>query len=119
MWNAFYGKRDAARQEAETSLKAFDGRDVAYAAGFALGLAGDAARVETLAAKLNQDHREDTQVQATYVPTLQALAALAAHDPQRRFEDDVIAMTAAAGNCRHGGVTVASRAAVRRSDRAP
>ncbi len=86
VWNAFYGKRDAARQEAEAALKAFDGREVAYAAGFALGLAGDAARAETLAAKLNQDHREDTQVQATYVPTLQALAALAKNDPRRAIE---------------------------------
>jgi dihydroxyacetone kinase-like predicted kinase len=54
-------------------------------------------------------------LRAAVIPTrasVQALAALAAHDPQRRFEDDVIAMTAAAGNCRHGGVTVASRAAV-------
>ncbi len=34
------------------------------------------------------------------------------HDPDRRFDDDVVAMTAAAGHCRHGGVTVASREAV-------
>ena len=44
--------------------------------------------------------------------TVQAIAALAVHDPDRRFEDDVVAMTAAAGHCRHGGVTVASREAV-------
>jgi len=57
----------------------------------------------------------DEGLRAAVIPTrasVQALAALAAHDPDRRFEDDVIAMTAAAGNCRHGGVTVASRAAV-------
>jgi dihydroxyacetone kinase-like predicted kinase len=49
------------------------------------------------------------------IPTrasVQALAALAVHDPERRFEEDVLAMTAAAGHCRHGGVTVASREAV-------
>jgi hypothetical protein len=44
--------------------------------------------------------------------TVQALAALAVHDPTRRFEDDVVAMTAAARSCRHGGVTVAVRDAV-------
>lgn len=44
--------------------------------------------------------------------TVQALAALAVHDPSRRFEDDVVAMTAAARSCRHGGVTVAVRDAV-------
>ena len=43
---------------------------------------------------------------------MQALAALAVHDLERRFEDDVVAMTAAAGHCRHGGVTVAAREAV-------
>jgi DAK2 domain fusion protein YloV len=49
------------------------------------------------------------------VPTrasVQALAALAVHDPARSFEEDVVAMTAAASHCRHGGVTVAAREAV-------
>jgi uncharacterized protein len=57
----------------------------------------------------------DEGLRAAVIPTrasVQALAALAAHDAGRRFEDDVIAMTAAAGHCRHGGVTIASRAAV-------
>jgi DAK2 domain fusion protein YloV len=46
------------------------------------------------------------------VATVQALAALAVHDPGRAFPEDVVAMTAAAGHCRHGGVTVAARDAV-------
>jgi DAK2 domain fusion protein YloV len=49
------------------------------------------------------------------VPTrasVQALAAMAVHEPQRRFDDDVVRMTAAAGHARHGGVTVAERDAV-------
>jgi hypothetical protein len=95
VWNAFYGNREAARQKAEAALKAFDGREVEYAAGFALGLTGEGARAEALAAKLNTDHPEDTQVQSTYVPTLRALAALARNDapkaidllePNRRYE---------------------------------
>jgi hypothetical protein len=44
--------------------------------------------------------------------TVQAIAALAVHDPGRTFDEDVLAMTAAAGHCRHGGVTVATRQAV-------
>jgi tetratricopeptide (TPR) repeat protein len=80
VWSSFYGNREAARQEAETALKAFDGREVEYAAGFALGLAGDAARADAIAAKLDKDHPEDTQVQSTYVPTLRALSALARND---------------------------------------
>ena len=48
------------------------------------------------------------------VPTrspVQALAALAVRDPGRRFEDDVLAMTEAAGACRYAAVAPASRAA--------
>jgi DAK2 domain fusion protein YloV len=57
----------------------------------------------------------DEGLRVVVIPTsasVQALAALAVHDATRRFEDDVVAMTAAAGHCRHGGVTVAARDAV-------
>ncbi|MBA2768428.1 MAG: Dak phosphatase, partial [Sporichthyaceae bacterium] len=57
----------------------------------------------------------DEGLRVAVIPTrasVQAIAALAVHDPSRRFEDDVVAMTAAAGHCRHGGVTVAAREAV-------
>ena len=86
VWNALYGNREAARQKAEAALKAFDGREVEYAAGFALGLAGEGARAEWLAAKLNKDHPEDTQVQSTYVPTLRALAALDGKDASKAID---------------------------------
>ena len=46
------------------------------------------------------------------IPTrasVQVLAALAVHDPARRYEDDVVAMTAAARATRTGGVTTAVR----------
>jgi hypothetical protein len=57
----------------------------------------------------------DEGLRVCVIPTkagVQALAALAVHDPQRRFEDDIVHMTAAAGHCRHGAVTVAAREAV-------
>jgi dihydroxyacetone kinase-like predicted kinase len=57
----------------------------------------------------------DEGLRVAVIPTrasVQAIAALAVHDPDRRFEDDVVAMTAAAGHCRHGGVTIAARDAV-------
>jgi dihydroxyacetone kinase-like predicted kinase len=41
--------------------------------------------------------------------TVQGLAALAVHDPLRRFDDDVVAMTDAAGHTRHGHLVVADR----------
>ncbi|MQA93778.1 MAG: DAK2 domain-containing protein [Streptosporangiales bacterium] len=39
--------------------------------------------------------------------SVQGLAALAVHDPLRRFDDDVVAMTSAAGATRFGELTVA------------
>jgi DAK2 domain fusion protein YloV len=44
--------------------------------------------------------------------SVQVLAALAVHDPGRHFEDDVVAMTAAARATRHGEVTTAVREAL-------
>jgi eukaryotic-like serine/threonine-protein kinase len=86
VWSAFYGNRNSARERAETALKIFEGREVEYAAGFALGLAGEAARAEVLAARLDKEHPEDTQVQASYVPTLRALAALERKDPRKALD---------------------------------
>lgn len=54
-------------------------------------------------------------VRVRVVPTrsaVQALAALAVRDPQRRFDDDVITMAEAAGACRYGEVCYASREAL-------
>jgi len=51
-------------------------------------------------------------VRVTVVPTraqVQGLAAAAVHDPQRRFDDDVVAMSAAAGAARDAAVTIAVR----------
>ncbi|MER7006378.1 Dak phosphatase, partial [Dactylosporangium sp. NPDC000555] len=54
-------------------------------------------------------------VSAGVVPTrspVQALAALAVRDTDRRFEDDVIAMAEAAARCRSAEVTIAGREAL-------
>lgn len=51
-------------------------------------------------------------VRVTVVPTraqVQGLAAAAVHDADRRFDDDVVSMSAAAGATRDGAVTVAVR----------
>ncbi|TDD64184.1 DAK2 domain-containing protein [Jiangella aurantiaca] len=52
---------------------------------------------------------------AAVIPTVaqvQGLAALAVHEPNRAFDADVVAMTAAAGQTRHGAVTIAAKEAV-------
>lgn len=53
-------------------------------------------------------------IRAAVAPTkasAQGIAALAVHQAGRRFDQDVVAMTAAAGATRHGGVAVAAEQA--------
>ncbi|MCP9957122.1 DAK2 domain-containing protein [Streptomyces sudanensis] len=62
----------------------------------------------TAAAAAEQARTEGVRV--ALVPTraaVQGLAALAVHEPGRRFDEDVVAMTAAAGATRYGELTVA------------
>lgn len=54
-------------------------------------------------------------VRVTVIPTrtqVQGLAALAVRQPERRFDEDVLAMSTAASHTRHGAVTVAARDAM-------
>lgn len=49
-------------------------------------------------------------VRTAVIPTraqVQGLAAVAVHDPHRNFDDDVVQQSAAAGQTRHGAVTIA------------
>jgi len=62
---------------------------------------------DTAAARAREEGRA-VEVIPTQSP-VQGLAALAVHDPRRRFADDVIAMTAAAGATRWAEVTSAVR----------
>jgi hypothetical protein len=80
VWEAFYGNGSAARQRATRVLELARGREVDYAAAFALALAGDVARSRALADELAKDFPEDTSVQYMYLPTLRALFALSAGD---------------------------------------
>jgi Flp pilus assembly protein TadD len=86
VWNALYENKDAARRIAETALKTFEGRDVAFAAGFALALGGETVRAGALAERLDKEFPEDTQVQATYVPALRALVALDKNNPRKAID---------------------------------
>ena len=58
------------------------------------------------------DQARKTGVRVAVIPTratVQVLAALAVHDPARRFDDDVVAMTSAARATRHAEVTLATQ----------
>jgi serine/threonine protein kinase/tetratricopeptide (TPR) repeat protein len=80
-WEALYGNTAAARQKVTTVLDLARGRDVDYAAAFALSLSGDVARSRALADDLAKNFPEDTSVQYLYLPTLRAMYSLNAHDP--------------------------------------
>jgi tetratricopeptide (TPR) repeat protein len=81
VWEAFYGNVAAARQNASRALALGRGRDVDYAAAFALALSGDLSQSRALAEDLAREFPEDTSVQFMYLPTLRAQFALNAGDP--------------------------------------
>ena len=74
VWESFYGNASAARESAARALElGKDGREVQYAAAFALALAADLPRTRALADALHREFPEDTFVQFMYLPTLRAL----------------------------------------------
>ena len=81
VWEAFYGNAAAARQSAGKALELGRGRDVDYAAAFALALSGDLAQSRALAEGLAREFPEATFVQFMYLPTLRALFALSPSTP--------------------------------------
>jgi tetratricopeptide (TPR) repeat protein len=78
---AHFGKAAAAREHARIALTQGNGRDVVYAAAFALVLSGETAESQRLAADLEKRFPEDTPVQFEYLPVLSALASLAHRAP--------------------------------------
>jgi hypothetical protein len=78
---AHYENRAAAKERARAALEQAKGRDVEYAAAFALALSGDLSESQRLAADLEKRFPEDTPVQFEYLPTLGALSALAHESP--------------------------------------
>ncbi|WP_328447709.1 DAK2 domain-containing protein [Streptomyces sp. NBC_00386] len=73
-------------------------------------LPNDADLRHTAAAAAEQARAEGVRV--ALIPTrsaVQGIAALAVHEPERRFDEDVVAMTSAAGATRYAEVAVAER----------
>ncbi|WAX81818.1 DAK2 domain-containing protein [Streptomyces sp. KMM 9044] len=73
-------------------------------------LPNDAELRHTAAAAAEQARAEGLRV--ALIPTrsaVQGIAALAVHEPERRFDEDVVAMTSAAGATRYAEITVAER----------
>ncbi|MEU7582958.1 DAK2 domain-containing protein [Streptomyces sp. NPDC041068] len=73
-------------------------------------LPNDGELRHTAAAAAEQARTEGVRV--ALIPTrsaVQGIAALAVHEPERRFDEDVVAMTSAAGATRYGELAVAER----------
>jgi len=83
---AHFGNRDQAKDCARAALDLGKGREVEYAAAFALALAGDSSGSESLADDLAKRFPENTPVQFEYLPTLRALSALAHRAPLDAIE---------------------------------
>ena len=79
---AAYGEAAQARQSAAEALKLSpESRGVESEAALALAMAGDTARAESLAQDLRKRFPLDTQIQALWLPTIQAQLALDRRNP--------------------------------------
>ena len=66
----------AAKQDAQAALALTDGRQTEGYSAIALGLAGDSAQANRLAADLGKRFSEDTVVKFNFVPMIRAATAL-------------------------------------------
>lgn len=89
---AHLGNAVAAKRRALAALELAKGRDVEYAAAFALALSGDTSGSQKLAADLEKRFPEDTAVQFGYLPALRALFALAHRDTSTALERLLVAL---------------------------
>ena len=75
-----------ARHSANSALQLSNGRDAEYAAAFALALAGDSSRAESLLNDLEKRFPEDSSVRFNYLPALRAQLALNRYDARKAIE---------------------------------
>jgi serine/threonine protein kinase len=83
---AFFGNDAAAVQRATLALALSRDREVEYGAAFALSLAGEFARAQTLADDLERRFGEDTSVRLSYLPSVRAMLAVKRGDPERALD---------------------------------
>jgi serine/threonine protein kinase/Tfp pilus assembly protein PilF len=84
--DALVGEMPSAKRDAQTALAIAAGRQAEGFSGIALGLAGDSAQAERLAADLGQRFSEDTIVKLNYLPMIQAAIALHSGDGKRAID---------------------------------
>ena len=85
-WEALFGNAREAERHATAAVDRSKVRDVEYAAGLALSLAGDFSRSDGFAGDPEKRFPEDTFAKFTYAPVLRASAALGRGDPEDTME---------------------------------
>ncbi|MGA2846728.1 MAG: protein kinase [Candidatus Acidiferrales bacterium] len=83
---ALTGDMSSAKQDSQTALALAAGRHVEGFSAIALGLAGDSAQAERVAADLGKRFSEDTIVKFDYLPMIQAAIALHSGDGKRAID---------------------------------
>jgi serine/threonine protein kinase/tetratricopeptide (TPR) repeat protein len=83
---ALAGEMPSAKQDSQAALALSAGRQAEGFSGIALGLAGDSAHAEGLAADLGKRFSEDTIVKFDYLPMIQAAIALHSGDGKRAID---------------------------------
>jgi eukaryotic-like serine/threonine-protein kinase len=83
---ALAGNIAVAKQGAQAALALANGKDVEADSAIALGLAGDSAQAERLAADLGKRFPEDTRVRLDYLPMIHASIALQSGDASKAVE---------------------------------
>ncbi len=101
VWEALYENATGARERAAAALAHSRGREVDYAAAFALATSGGVEQARALTEDLARDYPEDTSVQFMYLPTLRALVELSSGDPQAALQS---LQTASRFDLAQGGV---------------
>jgi eukaryotic-like serine/threonine-protein kinase len=75
-WEAFLGNVAESRKNAAAAVKLSNARDVEYGSAFALALTHDDLKAQAFAIDLARRFPQDTLVQSTYLPLLNAAASL-------------------------------------------
>ena len=86
VYQALFGYPREAIGRASAALKFSRGRDVEYAAGLALGMAGDLSQAEELSRDLQFRFPEDTVANRFYLPVLRAVIAMKNRAPQTAID---------------------------------
>ena len=86
VWHALMGNVAEARRTAALALDMSTGRDVSYAAAFALALTGDLSRSQALLKDLEARFPQDTTVNISYLPALRGLIALQQGKPAEALQ---------------------------------